>query len=155
MATQWTAGLSALTPLPAATLNTIGAAWETWTPAWTSSGTQPALNNGTISGRYTRINKLVVAQGILSVGSTTTFGTGGYFISIPVTAQNTNGYAAGFAVLLDASAGFTRYSGVAWLASTTTLEINVSDGVGQWQPTVPITLANGDQVRFAAVYEAA
>ena len=33
MATQWTAGTTAGQILTAATLNTIGAAWETWTPA--------------------------------------------------------------------------------------------------------------------------
>lgn len=34
MATQWTAGTTSGQVLTAATLNTIGAAWETWTPTF-------------------------------------------------------------------------------------------------------------------------
>jgi len=41
MATQYTAGLTAGQVLTAATMNQIGAAWETWTPALTASNTNP------------------------------------------------------------------------------------------------------------------
>ena len=51
MATQWTAGTTAGQVLTAATLNTIGAATQSYTPAWTGSTTNPVLNNGTLTGR--------------------------------------------------------------------------------------------------------
>jgi len=53
MATQWTAGTTSGQVLTAATLNTIGAVWETWTPALTASTTNPNLGTtGTSVGRY-------------------------------------------------------------------------------------------------------
>ena len=63
MATQWTAGTTSGQVLTAATLNTIGAEWETWTPALTGSTTNPNLGStGTSTGRYARINKIVIGN---------------------------------------------------------------------------------------------
>lgn len=45
MATQWTAGLTSGATLSANTLNTIGAAWETYTPVITASVTNPNLGS--------------------------------------------------------------------------------------------------------------
>lgn len=83
MATQWTAGLSVGQVLTAATLNTIGAAWETYTPTVTpQTGTITTL--GARFGKYTRINKLVVVIFDVTI---TTNGTGGTWINIgkPIT----------------------------------------------------------------------
>lgn len=84
MATQWTAGLSDNTPLPAATLNRIGAAWETWTPnfrpetgAWTTATTTFA--------RYGRIQKLVFGMARLDITAFNT-GNGALMFDLPVTA---------------------------------------------------------------------
>jgi len=111
MATQWTAGTTSGQVLTAATLNTIGAAWETWTPVWTASTTNPVIGNGTISGSYCRFNKTVIAEGAIIMGSTTTYGTGTYRISLPFgTAVSVNG-SVGYATLFDASAGYIAYTG--------------------------------------------
>lgn len=90
MATQWTAGLSAGQVLNASTLNTIGAAWETWTPALTASTTNPTLGTGsTAAGRYGRIQKTVFGQFTIAFGSSgTNAGSGFYFVSLPVSAQS-------------------------------------------------------------------
>ena len=155
MATQWTAGTTSGQVLNASTLNTIGAAWETWTPVWTASTTNPVIGNGTISGSYTRINKLVIAEGAIIMGSTTTYGTGTYRISLPFgTAVLTNG-AVGYATLFDASAGYIAYTGLSTQSSTSVFEFRIGNGLGQFQPTVPITLANADQFRFTFIYQAA
>jgi hypothetical protein len=85
MATQWTAGLTDNTTLPAATLNTIGAAWETWTPTVTSqSGT---ITTGSLQyARYARIQKLVVVQFAYNVTTAGT-GSGGLRFTLPITAK--------------------------------------------------------------------
>jgi hypothetical protein len=83
MATQWTAGTTAGQILTAATLNTIGAAWETYTPTVTSqSGTITSFTSRL--GKYTRINKLVVVQYDIQILNN---GTGGTWITItkPIT----------------------------------------------------------------------
>ena len=87
MATQWTAGLTDNTVLPAATLNTIGAAWETWTPTYSaSSGSFTTIT--TNAARYCRIQKLVIVHINATV---TSVGTASGFMqfTLPVTAQRT------------------------------------------------------------------
>ena len=155
MATQWTAGTTSGQVLTAATLNTIGAAWESWTPVWTGSTTNPVIGNGTISGTYTRINKLVIAEGAIIMGSTTTYGTGTYRISLPFgTAVAVNG-SVGYATVFDASAGYVAYTGLATQSTTSVFEFRIGNGLGQFSPTVPVTLANADQFRFTFIYQAA
>src|SRR4051812_10257121 len=52
---------------------------------WTSSGTQPTLGNGILTGHYNRfgVNRLIFTFQ-LTMGSTTTFGTGTWFIRVPI-----------------------------------------------------------------------
>ena len=155
MATQWTAGTTSGQVLTAATLNTIGAVWETWTPVWTASTTNPVIGNGTISGNYCRFNKTVIAEGSIIMGSTTTYGTGTYRISLPFgTSVVTNG-SMGYATLFDASAGYIAYTGLATQSSASVFEFRIGNGSGQFGPTNPITLGNADQFRFTFIYQAA
>jgi len=89
MATQYTAGLSAGQVLTAATMNQIGAAWETYTPTVTpQSGTITTL--GARFGKYSRINKLVVVMFDVTI---TTNGTGGTWLNIgkPITSVGSLG----------------------------------------------------------------
>jgi hypothetical protein len=84
MATQWTAGTTSGQVLTAATLNTIGAAWETWTPTVTA-GTGTITTVGTVTCRYARINKIVMCKYDVAI---TTNGTGGTYVrlTLPITA---------------------------------------------------------------------
>jgi hypothetical protein len=155
MATQWTAGLTDNTALPAATLNTIGAAWENYTPAWTSSGTQPAIGNGILEGRYTRINKLLIVSFILVAGSTTTFGTGNYRFSMPVSIVQGQAN-MGWGVVFDASASYLSYNiNLALDNTATVVELYTAQGITPVGATYPITFANGDQIRVSIVGQAA
>ena len=102
MATQWTAGLTDNTVLPASTLNQIGAAWETWTPTFTpTSGT---ITTASLTrARYCQIQKLVIARFEYQI---TTAGTAaGAFLdfTLPITAAT---YITGSAL------GFGREAGV-------------------------------------------
>jgi heptaprenylglyceryl phosphate synthase len=155
MATQWTAGTTSGQVLTAATLNTIGAAWESWTPVWTASTTNPVIGNGFIVGTYCRINKIVIAEGYVIAGSTTTFGTGTYRISVPISPMISTNALVGYATILDASAGYISYSGVASQASTTLVEFRLGAASNLFAPTVPVTMANADQFRFQLIYQAA
>lgn len=156
MATQYTAGLTAGQVLTAATMNQIGAAWETYTPTWTANTANPVLGNGTIVGYYTRIQKLVVFQVRLITGSTTTYGTGVYFFSLPVTASAASGTIntpLGSAWAYDVSLT-TGYTGVV-IANTTT-RVAFQQNAGQaWGVTVPFTWAAGDNFYAQGCYEAA
>lgn len=73
------------------------AAWTSYTPTWTSSGTAPALGNGTLVGYYGKVGRLVTAKIALTTGSTTTYGTGNYIFSLPLAAAVTGVGTGGFA----------------------------------------------------------
>jgi hypothetical protein len=65
-------------------------AWTTYIPTWTTAGTQPVRNNGTIDGAYKRLGgygKTVRYWFRVTFGSTTTYGTGSYNISLPFVAN--------------------------------------------------------------------
>lgn len=155
MATQYTAGLVNGQTLTAAIMNQIGAVSETFTPTWTSSGTQPAIGNGTLSGRYFRIQKLVFVQILFIAGSTTTYGTGNYAFAVPTNARSgLYGYMSnGICRVYDASAGTTYFGQSSFYAETGKVQAYMSGGLlGQ---TVPMTFALADEIVMAYWYEAA
>jgi hypothetical protein len=162
MATQWTAGLTALSTLPAATLNTIGAAWETWTPALTAATTNPTLGTGsTASGRYTRINKLVVASFTIVFGTSPNAGSGTYRISLPITAQSAQVFYQnenGSMLIRDASTQ-AQYQATFYFNSTTTIELAYSATYGGALVNVsnanPWIWAASDSLSGLIIYEAA
>src|SRR5690606_3571292 len=50
--------------------NSMFAAWTAYTPSWTASTSNPALGNGTITGRYMKYGRTVWASIKLTTGST-------------------------------------------------------------------------------------
>ena len=81
--------------------------WTTYTPSWASTGTTPTIGNGSITGKWIRINPFTVLWKIkLTWGSTTNGGTGVWLFGAPVTAIDTSAYSEpGGAVLNDSSSG--------------------------------------------------
>jgi len=157
MATQWTAGTTSGQVLTAATLNTIGAAWESWTPTLTGSATNPNLGTtGTSTGRYARINKIVIAQAAFTFGGAgIAAGAGFYKTSLPVTAQ-ASAPASGTALAIDIST-FASTANVVYLDSTTQA-VGVGTGGGGFAASIGAATyvwAAGDVIRFLLIYEAA
>lgn len=78
----------------AATLNThirdnfkaIGDPWASWGSgaSWTGSTTNPTIGNGTWEGKYIQAGKLVTFSINITMGSTTTYGTGNWQLAFPV-----------------------------------------------------------------------
>ncbi len=60
-----------------------GGAWQSYTPAWTASVTQPAIGNGVLTGRFLQIGKTVDVMVHILWGSTTSNGNGLYTFSLP------------------------------------------------------------------------
>lgn len=153
MATQWTAGTVSGQVLTAATLNTIGAAWETYTPAWTSTGVAPAIGNGSISGNWGRINKTAFVNIFVVMGSTTTYGTGNYRFSVPSgVTVNGNITHTGTALLYDASAGYPAVVGICTRVSGSTIDISPT-GSNSVTNLLPFTWAINDQIRLMLIYQ--
>ena len=57
--------------------------WQSYTPSWTSTGTAPAIGNGTITGLYRRVGANMEVSITLNSGNSTTYGSGAYRFSIP------------------------------------------------------------------------
>ena len=137
----------------------IGGAWVTFTPTWTASTTNPVLGNGSISGRYCQINKLVLAEYYLVMGSTTTFGSGIYSFSFPITQVATLGLYnnLGSGVAFDISAAN------AYVIAANNLNANTSSfsgrftgaGNGDLTSIAPFTFANTDIITFSIQYQVA
>ena len=132
--------------------------WVTYSSAWTSSGTAPAIGNGSISARYSITGKTINVLIDLIAGSTTTFGTGGYSFSLPfAAASGTSTTAIGNVQVLDT----TRWGGQLVItpgASTASPFMSTSQTdarLAQLSATVPQTLTTSAQIRITAVYERA
>jgi hypothetical protein len=137
-------------------------AWVSYTPVWAGLGSNPTLGNGTLTGSFKQRGKIVFFRINLTTGSTTTYGSGGYNITLPVTAQNAgvntiigNGYT------IDASTGAYYHivgdTGDAPTKATfrtfdSSGALATLSGVGS---TAPMTFANGDSILFIGSYEAA
>ena len=137
--------------------NSMFSAWTAYTPTWTSSGTAPALGNGTLIGRYMKIGRTVICHINLISGSSTTYGTGTYSFSLPVQAANAGAALVSACQLL----GTARWAGETVIsagASTTTPFMSSSATDPRLlglTATVPETLASGAQLRMTLAYEAA
>ena len=128
--------------------SSFSSAWTPYTPIWTSTGVQPALNNGTRSGAYYRDGSLVVYKGRFDFGSTTTFGTGIWNFSIPVPFAGSS--AVGTAYLSDAT-GQAYPAVTAFFGSILFLVANA----GNVTNAVPFAWAVNDNLAWTVTYEAA
>jgi collagen type VII alpha len=86
--TGWT-GMTGITG-PTGPSSTDALAWNTYSPAWTASTTNPVIGNGLINGRYKQIGKTIFVNTRIQMGTTTTYGSGQWRISLPVNAYETN-----------------------------------------------------------------
>ena len=162
MATQWTAGTTSGQVLTAATLNTIGAVAESYTPALTAVTTNPTLGTGSFAGaRYQLIQKRAFVEGAIYFGSSgAAAGSGNYRINVPsaVSILSANS-PIGYGVFYDSSAGFITYPLVCWYVSATTFQMAMFGGgysAGAiLSNTVPVVPGNSDQIRFTLCYEVA
>ena len=155
MATQWTAGTTSGQVLTAATLNTIGAEWETYTPALTASTTNPTLGTGSsVSGRYGQVNKIVCGQGQINFGSAgVAAGSGYYYVSLPIAAQS-SGKVIGQFQFYDSST-LAVYLGTLISDTTTRSLMYYGNPSSIASDSAPFTWAANDFIRYTFQYEAA
>jgi hypothetical protein len=107
-----------------------------YTPALTSGGTAPVLGNGTISGTYYRNGATTTVVGQLTLGSTTTLGTGGLKVSLPHAMTNDIDFAGGVVYM---NIGGTVYEGFVQIATGTAVVDLLRDTSGSVTATSPAT----------------
>lgn len=137
-------------------------AWQSWNPIWTAASVNPVLGNGSRYGRYVKLGRIVHFSGKILFGSTTTYGTGFYSISLPDGLPTSAlGTTLCTAYYFDTSGGteadkhFVGIGNIA--ASNTTIDRirfigDAANGL-PWSPTAPVTPAEDDYIVFAGTYE--
>lgn len=153
----WAAGPPAVT---AADLNAeirtplagIQAAWIAYGSAasWTGTTTNPVLNNGTWLGKYNRIGKTMDFYVKITIGSTTTFGSGQWVIALPV-APIVDGYPF-LTIAKDVSTG-NKYTALGESSGATVPLLTNASPAGIISPTTPFTWATGDTLFVTGRYE--
>jgi hypothetical protein len=126
-------------------------ALDTYTPTWTASSVNPSIGNGTITGKYLALGgKCVLFAVTITAGSTTTYGTGSYSVSLPLSADT--GYQGVINVF--ALDGASVYNGVGYIDSstTTTLSTQHESLAGAYNSTTPFTFGSGDKIHVFGVY---
>ena len=124
--------------------------------AW-SGPTPPALGNGTLISRYSLTGRICRVNIVLTMGSTTTYGTGAWTFTLPIQAQAGSLVQVGLGVATDAT-GTTRYPLFILLvagATTITFIMPATAGgtVSNIDATTPFTWATTDTLRLQIDYE--
>lgn len=120
-----------------------------YTPTWSSTDIQPVLGNGTIYGRYALLGKLVHLYIELTMGSTTTYGTGTYRFSLPIASDGRLWFMPGLS--FDTSVtGYEDITGIVTGAGSLLVRLRTLTTVGASLAAVkndtPITFATGDKL---------
>lgn len=133
--------------------------WQSYTPTWTADTTNPSIGNGTLVGRYTQIGKTCILIIGLTMGSTTTYGSGNWSFSLPKTAKNTTGIVFyGVAHIRNTgTANYERIAQISPVISTTVIKLLMSPTQGSnssnISATVPFTWGDGDALGIEITYE--
>lgn len=135
---------------------------QAYTPVWTAATTAPSLNNGSVVGLYQQFGKSVQVYARLTIGSSTTFGSGQYRLSLPSvpgTPSTTTNHIIG-GQYLDSSAG-VYYPGQCQVAAGGFVNMQMFSVTGtdirtiNIAPTVPVAWGAGDIFYIFGMYEVA
>lgn len=129
--------------------------WFNYAASWTAASANPAIGDGTIAANYSVSGGKALVKIIITAGGTTTFGTGEYFVSIPIAASSnvqTNDVSIlGTGVIRNA--GVQTYAAWPQLHTSTTIRVRQTDTNAGWAPTTPFTFGNADQLQVLFTYE--
>jgi hypothetical protein len=132
----------------------LAGAWTSYTPVWSSTGTQPVRNNGTLTGAYKDVGRFVHVRIELVFGSLTTAGTGAYSFSLPFVPKANSLLPSMF---VDQSAGPQLYVCVTRIVAASATGDNMRIAVGGSTnvvgATVPVTPAVSDVITISGMYE--
>lgn len=150
----------------AATLNThirdnqkaIGDAWTAYGSgaSWTAVSVNPAIGNGTWDAAYMAAGKLIEFRISITMGSTTTYGTGSWLVALPFAPGTGRWTFTG--AFRDTSAGttFPLFGEVsAGVVALRVLPNTAGNAFLAVSSTVPVTAANTDSLFLSGTYEAA
>lgn len=144
--------------LQAASGETSGTKWGgNWT-SFTPTFTNITPGNGTLSGAYLKIGKMVMVRVNLTWGSTTSMSGAFSQFTLPFTADP-DYEISGNTTLWDF--GTAIYAGSVWMSGLSSVDLMVNNTAGTYQVissmtgTVPFTWTTGDIFRIQMIYRTA
>lgn len=126
--------------------------WKNYTPTWVGATTDPVIGNGTIGGRWRRVGDSMEVQINITMGSTTTYGSGQWYFGLPAgytvdTGKLPEGFGSTHTSLGTANAidSGTSFKDAHVLYRDSTQVYVIQDGAtSSWQSNSPFTWANTD-----------
>lgn len=128
------------------------ATWTPFTTTWGSSGTTPGLGNGSLLASHAFLGSTVHFYISLTMGSTTTYGTGYWTFTLPYAAVS------GPVQLVPAQmqeTGVGQHVGIARIASGASAVPIYTTGGLAIGATVPFTFGDTDNLSLAGTYRRA
>ena len=119
---------------------------RSYTTTWAGSSSNPAIGNGSLTSNYSVFNGMCQVNVALVMGSTTTFGSGTWSFTLPITSRSS---IPSFATARAYDSGSTTYYSGSAYASGTVIEASFS---GLLSSSVPITWATGDTLYITVNY---
>jgi len=132
--------------------------WSTYTPTWTAASVNPVLGNGTIAARYKLVGNTVHVIMKVTMGSTTTYGTGRWAFSLPFAASASIIETVSInTITYDDGVGAVAGKIASYVASTNVNNTRpvVSSNFDDVTATAPITWAQNDSLVLDFIYERA
>jgi len=135
--------------------------WATYVPAFTGSVTNPAIGNGTVSGRYMNVGATIFGEIRITAGTTGfTRGEGIYRIGLPAAGIVENFQPVGQVVMRDEGPG-TNYFGTAIFNNNAddVIELYMHSQVAQFDEgvavthTTPFLFSANDKILIQFTYE--
>lgn len=134
-----------------------GSATNAYTPVWTATTTNPTVGNGSLTGNYWQVGKLVLGSWRLVLGSTTSIGTGTYSFSLPVASAVRYGTEDALGVGMYRHQGTaTRYHQTMYWSNATTiipLYMTASATLVALSSAAPVAPASTDIITGQFMYE--
>lgn len=136
-------------------------AWTAYTPTWTGFTTNPVVGNGSIVGAYAQIGKIVIGRVLVTMGSTTTYGSGFYSLSLPVASAVISAAPIGHVIYRDSSTGVSNVGHVdaVNVSNFIVLRVHAADQTYSRTvsatSTVPFSFDTSDQIFVRFAYQAA
>jgi len=151
MATQWTAGTVSGQILTATTMNTIGAAWETFTP----TSVQGVAFGKTVNyAKYCQIQKTVFVQVQITATGAGLGGTVSIGLPALVPVSQSNTRIEGSILMYDLSAALL-YQGVAAVNGSVVVGWAQGSNNNMGANSPAFTIAAGDIISYSISYETA
>ncbi|MFJ9318241.1 hypothetical protein [Streptomyces globisporus] len=131
-------------------------AWTPYTPTWSGATTNPVIGNGTLVGRHMKIGRSCKLRIEMLAGSTTTYGSGGWSLSLPFAAA-----AGGAQIGIAHTHQSQRIQGAFTIAPGASVGLAFFPTTGapallSWvSSTVPVTWASGGRLSIYVEYETA